>query len=69
MNAATGLPLWMKPNAGLPEMVNGEVVYRTGADDFARHVPALVENGARFIGGCCGTGEDFIRGIRKALEG
>jgi methionine synthase I (cobalamin-dependent) len=69
LNAASGLPLWMKPNAGLPEMVNGEVVYRTGAEDFARHVPALVENGARFIGGCCGTGEDFIRGIRKALEG
>jgi 5-methyltetrahydrofolate--homocysteine methyltransferase len=67
LNAATDLPLWMKPNAGLPEMVNGEVVYRTGADDFVRHVPALVENGARFIGGCCGTDADFIRGIRKAL--
>ncbi|HSV95666.1 MAG TPA: homocysteine S-methyltransferase family protein [Spirochaetota bacterium] len=67
--AATGLPLWMKPNAGLPEMVNGEVVYRTGAEEFARHVPALVENGARFIGGCCGTGVEFIMEIRHAVEG
>lgn len=69
LKAATGLPLWMKPNAGLPEMVNGEVVYRTGAGDFALHVPALVDNGARFIGGCCGTGADFIQGIIRALEG
>ncbi len=69
LNAATALPLWMKPNAGLPEMVNGEVVYRTGAKEFARHVPALLENGACFLGGCCGTGAEFITEIRRAIEG
>ncbi|MCU0844526.1 MAG: homocysteine S-methyltransferase family protein [Spirochaetes bacterium] len=69
LNAATALPLWMKPNAGLPEMVNGEVVYRTGAEEFARHVPALLENGACFLGGCCGTGAEFITEIRRAIEG
>ncbi|MBN1532081.1 MAG: homocysteine S-methyltransferase family protein [Spirochaetes bacterium] len=67
MKAATDLPLWMKPNAGLPEMEGGEVVYRTSPQEFARHVPPLVEAGALFIGGCCGTSEEYIREIIRAL--
>lgn len=61
--AATTLPLWMKANAGLPQVVDGKAVYQTTAAQFAEHVPALIAAGANFIGGCCGTNPDFIRAV------
>jgi methionine synthase I (cobalamin-dependent) len=68
MRAATELPLWMKPNAGLPASVEGQVVYRTTAQEFVRFVPQLVQAGADFIGGCCGTEPAFIRELGKTLR-
>jgi 5-methyltetrahydrofolate--homocysteine methyltransferase len=68
MRAVTDLPLWMKPNAGLPERVDGQIIYRTTAWDFAGFVPELVQAGANFIGGCCGTEQAFIREIGKVLK-
>ncbi len=65
--AATRLPIWIKANAGMPELVNGAPVYRMKAQEFAEYVPALIEAGANFIGGCCGTGPDFIRAIRGRI--
>jgi 5-methyltetrahydrofolate--homocysteine methyltransferase len=67
MRAATRLPLWMKANAGLPELIQGRTVYRMAPEEFARHVPELVEAGASFIGGCCGTSPGFIREIAGKL--
>jgi methionine synthase I (cobalamin-dependent) len=67
MRAATHLPLWMKPNAGLPEVVDGAVRYRVEAEQFAAFVPSLREAGATFIGGCCGTDPQFIRSAAAAL--
>lgn len=64
---ATTLPLWIKANAGLPEVVNGKVTYAMTPDEFASHVPALIQAGANFIGGCCGTRPDFIRAVRNTL--
>ena len=61
--AACSLPVWIKPNAGLPEMQEGSVVYSTPAGVFASYLPALVEAGASFIGGCCGTTPEFIRAL------
>jgi methionine synthase I (cobalamin-dependent) len=68
LRAATILPIWIKANAGLPEMVAGRPVYRTTAEQFASYLPALVEAGANYIGGCCGTGPEFIRAARAALH-
>jgi 5-methyltetrahydrofolate--homocysteine methyltransferase len=67
LHAATQLPVWIKPNAGLPEMENGRTVYRTSAVDFAAHLPALLDAGASFIGGCCGTTPEFIRTLRSRM--
>jgi 5-methyltetrahydrofolate--homocysteine methyltransferase len=67
LRAATDLPLWIKANAGLPEMEDGRPVYRTTAEQFVSHLPALIEAGASFIGGCCGTGPGFIRAARDLL--
>ncbi len=67
--AATHLPIWIKPNAGLPELENGKVVYRTSPAEFAANVPKLLEAGARFVGGCCGTDPSFIEAMRRELDG
>ncbi len=69
MRSATGLPLWMKANAGLPERIDGQVVYRTTPKDFVRFVPDLVKAGANFIGGCCGTDRAFISEMARTLKG
>ena len=68
MRAATSLPLWFKPNAGLPEVIKGEIRYHVTPEQFASHVPALVEAGAKFVGACCGSNPDFIRAIASVLR-
>ncbi|HOP77166.1 MAG TPA: homocysteine S-methyltransferase family protein [Thermogutta sp.] len=67
LKAATDRPIWIKPNAGLPEVVNGQTVYRLSAEDFSKYVPQLLDAGASFIGGCCGTTPEFIRAICRVL--
>jgi len=66
--AATNGPVWIKPNAGLPELVDGRTVYRQTPEQFAAYVPQLVEAGAGFVGGCCGTTPEFIRAVRERLR-
>lgn len=67
LRAATDLPVWIKPNAGLPEILDGRVVYRTTPEKFARFGPALVEAGADFLGGCCGTNARFIKALKAQI--
>lgn len=64
--AAAGCPVWIKANAGLPTSSVDGVAYSTGAEAFASHLPALLEAGASFVGGCCGTGPDFVRALVAA---
>ena len=59
--AACSLPIWMKPNAGLPEIVGGEAKYKTTPEEFAGAAKELANAGATFVGGCCGTSPEFIR--------
>lgn len=66
--AATSLPIWIKPNGGLPEMVEGKITYRSAPEEFAALIPSYVEAGATFIGGCCGTTPEFIRAGKAALQ-
>jgi methionine synthase I (cobalamin-dependent) len=67
-SAAGGCPIWIKANAGLPQMQNGRAVYAMAAAEFAACVPALLAAGANFIGGCCGTSPEFIREISLRLH-
>ncbi len=68
LRAATDRPIWIKANAGLPTLVEGRAVYQATPVEFASHVPELVELGASFIGGCCGTNPEFIRAVVRALH-
>jgi 5-methyltetrahydrofolate--homocysteine methyltransferase len=64
----TARPLLVHANAGLPEMVDGRVVYREGPEEMAARVPELVTAGAVIIGGCCGTTPAHIAAIRAAVD-
>jgi methionine synthase I (cobalamin-dependent) len=65
MRAACGLPVWLKPNAGMPSLVAGEVLYSESAEKFAASAAGLLGMGASFVGGCCGTSPEFIRALAK----
>ncbi len=54
-------PVIVKPNAGLPQEIDGKTVYSLGADGFAEQMKPLVGAGARLIGGCCGTDPEYIK--------
>jgi len=68
MRSATKKPLWIKPNAGLPELVDGKTVFRETPDEMAARVEELLRAGANIIGGCCGTTPDHIRAIIAAID-
>ncbi len=68
LRAATALPLWVKPNAGMPELVEGQAVYRQTPEEFVAQVRPLVDAGANIVGGCCGTGPDHIRKLAGLAE-
>ena len=69
LRAATDRPIWLKPNAGLPQFVDGRAVYATTPEEFVAHVPELIKAGASFIGGCCGSSPAFIQAIVRCLPG
>ncbi|HYW46589.1 MAG TPA: homocysteine S-methyltransferase family protein [Bryobacteraceae bacterium] len=69
LSEASGLPVWIKPNAGMPSTTaDGALSYPATPEEFAASVPALVEAGAMFIGGCCGSDPRFIRAMCAALR-
>ncbi|MHC4718222.1 MAG: homocysteine S-methyltransferase family protein [Planctomycetota bacterium] len=68
LRQATSLPIWIKPNAGLPVLQAGRTVFPMGPAEFAGFVPTLIDAGASFLGGCCGTTPDHIRAVREAVD-
>jgi len=66
LHAACGLPVWIKPNAGLPQVNGAGIHYAASPEFFASHYAALREAGAAFLGGCCGSTPDFIRALVNA---
>jgi methionine synthase I (cobalamin-dependent) len=65
--AAPSLPLWVKPNAGVPRIVGDTVVYDADPPLLAEHVRAYVDKGARIVGGCCGSTPAHIAAIAALL--
>ena len=60
-------PLIVKPNAGLPQIVDGKTVFKVGPEEFAEDVAALVRAGATIVGGCCGTTPAHIAAVHARL--
>jgi homocysteine S-methyltransferase len=57
------------PNAGWPEQVGGRIMYPANPAYFGDYALAFCEAGASLIGGCCGTTQEHIAAMRKALDG
>jgi 5-methyltetrahydrofolate--homocysteine methyltransferase len=68
LRSSTTLPVWVKPNAGLPVMVDGAARYSTMPEEFALAASELTAAGASFIGGCCGTTPEHIRAVVQILR-
>jgi 5-methyltetrahydrofolate--homocysteine methyltransferase len=68
MGQLSDLPLMVQPNAGLPVMKDGQVVYEETPEAMAARYAELLSFGARIVGGCCGTGPDHIRAIVQAVR-
>ena len=63
-----GFPLWIKPNAGLPRMVDGATVFDVTPEQMGAAAQKYVALGARVIGGCCGNTPEHIAAIARAVK-
>lgn len=64
----SSLPVIMKANAGLPSIENGVTVFDVNPAQFADEVAALVREGVRIVGGCCGTTPEHISALHNATK-
>ena len=68
MRGLTPLPLIAQANAGKATLSSqGEVQYSQGLEEYVRFIPQIINNGANLIGGCCGTGPDYIRRMAEII--
>ena len=61
-------PVMAEPNAGLPELRDGQTVFPMGPEAFAQKTAAFAALGARVLGGCCGTTPAHIAALARALD-
>lgn len=61
----TDRPLSAQPNAGLPREIGDRKIYLASPEYTGAYAKRLVEAGARFVGGCCGTTPEHIREVVK----
>ncbi|WLR48312.1 bifunctional homocysteine S-methyltransferase/methylenetetrahydrofolate reductase [Halobacillus litoralis] len=57
------------PNASLPAYQDGRLIYPTDPTYFQKSAQSLYEQGARLIGGCCGTTPEHIEAIAARVKG
>ena len=63
-----GIPMWIKPNAGLPRMVGELARYDTGPAEMAEYAVRFIEAGASVVGGCCGSSPEHVAAIVAAAR-
>ena len=63
------VPLIAKPNAGMPQIVDGKAVYDCTPEEFVALIPDMLRTGVAVFGGCCGTTAAHIAALRNALVG
>lgn len=67
--AAGAVPVIVQPNAGSPQLVEGQLVYPAGPGELADLAGRLVELGVRIVGGCCGTRPEHMRAVVEVVGG
>ncbi len=67
MREATDTPVMAQPNAGLPRVVGGTVIFDATPADLAEFASECASLGINIIGGCCGTTPEHIRAMGARL--
>ncbi|MFH0733468.1 MAG: homocysteine S-methyltransferase family protein [bacterium] len=65
----SSIPILVHANAGLPEILDGNLVYPETPEKIKEIIPKLIKAGANIIGGCCGTTPKHIAEIAKIVNG
>lgn len=68
MKAVSALPLVAQPNAGIPQLKNGETIFPLNAAQMSEYIDRFFKAGVRILGGCCGTTPEYIRSIKNIIE-
>jgi len=69
LKQSTQLPIWFKPNAGLPKLDDsGKLIYEITPETMGNHVHEWINAGANIIGGCCGTSPAHLKSIADAIK-
>lgn len=63
--AASGVPVIVQPNRGLPLLKDGKTYYDLSVEEFDEHISKFIDMGVSIVGGCCGTTPEFISCISK----
>ena len=67
--SCTKLPVFIKPNAGMPRFENGRTVYDIDKVQFCDAMKKIHSLGVNILGGCCGTTPDYIRTLAEETAG
>ena len=67
-NVDPGTVVISKANCGIPEFVDGNIMYSGTEELMSEYVQIAMNSGAKIIGGCCGTSFDHVRAMRKAMD-
>ena len=70
LSASSPLPIFVMPNAGLPENIGGHAHYHLSPEDLVQFLSHFVKDlGVNVVGGCCGTTKEHIRQLVEAVGG
>ncbi|MCP4651965.1 MAG: dihydropteroate synthase [Candidatus Omnitrophica bacterium] len=62
------VPLVAKPNAGMPQLVDGKTVFSMNPQEFASYSSAFASCGVNLMGGCCGTTPAHIKALKRKIS-
>ncbi|NLK28945.1 MAG: dihydropteroate synthase [Clostridiales bacterium] len=68
MKTYAHIPIMVKPNAGIPELIDNQTVFPMDPKEFSLEMERLVEEGANLIGGCCGTTPNHIKAMVERVK-
>jgi 5-methyltetrahydrofolate--homocysteine methyltransferase len=62
----SSVPVFIKPNAGMPKLVGGKTVYGSNPEAFSAAMREIASQGVNILGGCCGTDDKYIKALFDA---
>ncbi len=66
--AGPRVPLMAQSNAGVPELIQGRILYRYPAEKMTEYASAWIEKGVRVIGSCCGSTAHTTKLLREMID-